>query len=294
MALKWTINHVQVQTISRCNRSCAFCPSQKFPRKLEFMSLETYQRVLDELASIGFSGRFSPYLQGEPLLDKRLPELVAMARATLPRAKLLIQTNGDALTVETGLALFEAGLHKLIINCYDDQDQVSRMQSLVKEMLRRQADLRFIKGRLVHMNRSERHGQIRREIAIEDKTRWKADTADNWAGNIPGALTEPLKKWCFRPFNQLYVHFNGDVVLCCCDWKGEVIFGNLTRESLPEAFSSPIATQYRQNLSKKNRKMKLCDVCDYRGRYLFRDRLLLLISRLLNNARDMREAGGAL
>ena len=284
--MKWKINHVQVQTINRCNRSCAFCPSQKFPRKLNFMSLETYQRVLDELASLGFSGRFSPYLQGEPLLDKRMPELVAMARATLPRAKLLIQTNGDALTVELGLALFEAGLHKLIINYYDDADQFSRLQDLVREMVGRQSDLRFIKGSLARMNRSERPGQIRREIAIEDKTWWRADTADNWAGNIPGGLTEPLKKWCYRPFNQLYVHFNGDLVLCCCDWKGEVIFGNLTRESLSEAYSSPIATQYRENLNKKNRQMKLCDVCDYRGNYLLRDRLMLFISRLLTNGRE--------
>ncbi len=282
MALKWEIRHVQVQTINRCNRSCAFCPSRKFPRKLELMSLETYQRVLDELASLGFSGRFSPYLQGEPLLDKRLPELVARARATLPRAKLLIQSNGDALTVEKGLALFEAGLHKLIINCYDDQNQLSRVQGMVREMVGRQSDLRFIQDSFARMIRPERHGQIKREIAIEDKTWWKADSADNWAGNIPGALAEPLKKWCFCPFNQLYVHSNGNVVLCCCDWKGEVVFGNLTRQSLSEVYSSAIAARYRENLSKKNRKMKLCEVCDYRGKYLLKDRLMLFISRLFN------------
>ncbi len=133
MSYPWEINHVQVQTISWCNRSCAFCPSQKFPRKLEFMSLETYQRVLDELASLGFSGRFSPYLQGEPLLDNRMPQLVAMARQTLPQAKILIQTNGDALTVEKGLALFEAGLHKLIVNCYDnDGVQVPQRHNLIR------------------------------------------------------------------------------------------------------------------------------------------------------------------
>ncbi len=294
MASNWKINHVQVQTINRCNRSCAFCPSQKFPRKLEFMSLETYQRVLDELASIGFSGRFSPYLQGEPLLDKRMPELVAMARATLPRAKLLIQTNGDALTVEKGLALFEAGLHKLIINCYDDKNQVSRIQDMVRAMIGKEPNLHFIIAGLARMVRPERPEQIRREIAIDDKTWWKADTAENWAGNIPGALTEPLRKSCIRPFHNLSVHFNGNVVLCCCDWKGEVIFGNLMKASLPEVYSSPVAARYRENLAKKNRKMKLCEACDYRGGFLLRDRLMFFIHRRLNQVRDMMEAGGAL
>lgn len=280
MPANWKINHVQVQTISWCNRSCSFCPSQKFPRKLELISLETYQRVLDELASLGFSGRFSPYLQGEPLLDRRLPKLVAMARQTLPQAKLLIQTNGDALTVEKGLALFEAGLHKLIINCYDNHEQASRMQDIAREIARRQSDLRYIKSSFYRMIRPEYHGQISLEIAIEDKTGWKEDTKENWAGNILGALKEPLRKSCFRPFEQLYVHYNGNVVLCCCDWKGEVIFGNLLETSLLEVYSSPIATKYRENLAKKNRKMRLCEVCDYRGTHRLRDRLMLFLSRL--------------
>ncbi len=282
MSLKWKINHVQVQTINRCNRSCSFCPSQKFPRKLEFMSLETYQRVLDELASLGFSGRFSPYFQGESLLDKRLPRLVAMARDTLPRAKLLIQTNGDPLTVEKGVALFAAGLHKLIINCYDSREQVARMQAMAREMVGRQSDLSFIKGRLGRMIRPERPGQIKKEIAIDDKTWWKEDSAENWAGNIPGSLPQPLRKSCIRPFNQFYVHFNGDVVLCCCDWRGEVVFGNLTRASLSEVYYGPLATQYRENLARKNRKMKLCEVCNYCGNYSLRDRVLLFISSLFN------------
>lgn len=276
------IDHVQVQTINWCNRSCAFCPCQTYPSKLELMSLETYQRVLDELAALDFSGRFSPYLQAEPLLDKRLPELVAMARQALPRAKLLIQTNGDVLTVEKGLALFEAGLHKLVINCYDNAEQVSRMQGLVREIVGRRADLRFIKGRFARLIRPEPHGQIKREISIEDKTWWKADSVSNRAGNIPGALPEPLRKSCFRPFKQLYVHFNGDVILCCCDWKGEVVFGNLMQESLPEVYSSPIAREYRENLAKKNRKLKLCEVCDYRGKHLLWDRLMLMTYRIIN------------
>jgi MoaA/NifB/PqqE/SkfB family radical SAM enzyme len=286
MARNTKIEHVQVQTISWCNRSCSFCPSQKYERKLELMSFETYQRVLNELALIGFSGRFSPYLQGEPLLDNRMPELVAMARHTLPQAKILIQTNGDALTVEKGLALFEAGLHKLIINCYDDNgDQVSRMQNLVREIVEKQPNIRYIKsGFMPNFNRmivSEHHTQISREIAIDDKTWWEEDTAENWAGNIPGSLQKPLRKSCRRPFNQLYVHYNGNVVLCCCDWKGEVIFGNLMRDSLMEVYSGPVAAKYQENLARKNRKMKLCEVCNYRGNYLLRDRLMSSLSRLL-------------
>jgi radical SAM protein with 4Fe4S-binding SPASM domain len=248
------------------------------------MSIETYQRVLDELASLDFSGRFSPYLQGEPLLDSRLPDLVALARQTLPRAKLLIQSNGDALTVEKGLTLFKAGLHKMIVNCYDHHgDHVSRVQNIAREMARKHCGLRYTKSDFYHMIRAENHAKISQEITIEDKTWWKENTGENWAGNIPGAIEEPLRKSCSRPFEQLYVQFNGDVVLCCCDWRGEVIFGNLLESSLLEIYSGRIASQYRENLSQKNRKMKLCEVCNYRGAYLLRDRLRLFLYRLSSN-----------
>jgi MoaA/NifB/PqqE/SkfB family radical SAM enzyme len=284
MAPNWKIEHVQVQTISWCNRSCSFCPSQKYERKLEIMSFETYQRVLNELALLGFSGRFSPYLQGEPLLDKRLPQLVAMASKTLPGARILIQTNGDFLSVDSGLALFEAGLHKLIINCYDDQaGRISQIHEIVREMARENPDLKYIRGDFYHMIRFERKSQISREICIEDKTSWKTDSQDNWAGNVPDIvpLKQPLKKSCVRPFSQLYVHYNGNVILCCCDWKGDVVFGNINEASLIDVFSGEIASRYRENLLRKNRRMKLCELCDFHGKPPLAYSLKYYLTRLI-------------
>ncbi|MEW6659107.1 MAG: SPASM domain-containing protein [Thermodesulfobacteriota bacterium] len=97
-----------------------------------------------------------------------------------------------------------------------------------------------------------------------------------------------MRKSCVRPFHHLYVHFNGDVVLCCCDWQWEVIFGNVMQASLSEIYSGTLPARYRRNLARKNRQMKLCEVCNYRGDFLFRDRLLLLLllCRLGNQARD--------
>jgi radical SAM protein with 4Fe4S-binding SPASM domain len=232
--------------------------------------METYRRVLAELSSMDFAGRFSPYLQSEPLLDKRLPMLIRMAREQLPKAKLLVQSNGDLLTVPKAIALFEAGLHKLIINCYDnDHGRLSRLRALADELAERIPDVRHLRRGFYSMVRTEQPGKVRKEIVVEDKTRWTADGQENWAGNVPGIhlVREPMKAWCFRPFHQLYVHYNGNVVLCCCDWKGEVVFGNINDQSLGEIFDSQLARAYRTKLKNKDRHMKLCDVCDFRGGY---------------------------
>ena len=218
------------------------------------MSMATYRKLLAELHALGFEGRFSPYLQGEPLLDRRLPELISMAHETLTRAKLLVQTNGDMLTVGKGVALFQAGLHKLIINCYDDdRGRLERLRSTAAEIAKQLPQVKHVMGSFYDLIRPEPLTHIRQEIIIEDKTHWTKDGQENWAGNVPGIhmVREPVKAWCFRPFHQLYVHYNGDVVLCCCDWKGEVVFGNINTQSLTEIFSGPVATMYREKLRNK-------------------------------------------
>ncbi len=291
MDTNWSIDNVQVQTISWCNRCCPFCPSQKIPRTRELMTLETYQCVLRELASIGFSVRFSPYLMGEPLLDKRIPDLIGMASHMLPKAKLLLQTNGDALTIEKGLAIFKGGLHKLVINCYDGRDKhVEKMRDIGRQLAERIPGCRFIKADFHWMIRPERPDHITREIVVEDKTRWTKDGQDNWAGNVPGIEIpkEPLRRSCFRPFRQLFVHYNGNVVLCCCDWQGEVVFGNLRESSLVELYEGPTAREYRTKLAQKNRRIKLCEVCDFRGNHPLGWRLTWHALALLNRVLEQR------
>ncbi|MEW6349448.1 MAG: SPASM domain-containing protein [Thermodesulfobacteriota bacterium] len=285
MSYPATIENVQIQTISWCNRSCEFCPSQKFDRKPNLMTLETFQRVLDELASIGFAGRISPYLQGEPLLDKRMPQLIEMIRKTLPGSKILMQSNGDFLTVEKGEAVFGAGLHKLILNAYDSNgDRSATLNRIADELVGKVPGLRKLKGNFQTMIRPEPPGNVTREILIEDKSWWTRDSQDNWAGNVPGMppLKTPINKYCFRPFEHLSVHYNGNVVLCCCDWKGEVVFGNLNESSLTDILAGEVATTYRHNLAHQNRRMPLCERCDFKGKHPLTARIKHFLRRRLN------------
>ena len=114
---------IQIQTVSWCNRNCAFCPSGKIPVAKTFMPLELYHRVIDQLRALNFNGRISPYLMNESLLDKRLPELIAYARQQCPESWIAINTNGDALSESLIKRLFEAGLNCMDVNAYDDTSQ---------------------------------------------------------------------------------------------------------------------------------------------------------------------------
>ncbi len=264
-----SIRHVQVQTISWCNRSCAFCPSQKFPIERALMPLHCYERILDELAAFGFAGRFSPYLNNESLLDKRLVRLVALARARLPASVLFVATNGDALTMDRALALFDAGLDRITINCYDDdKDRIARMRRLAHDLCARIAELRRADDATFAEMVDMADGEARRRIiCVRDCTGLRVEDMSNIAGNVPDAAipAAPLTLSCYRPFEQLHVRYNGDVVLCHCDWKGEVVFGNINGQSLSDIYDGAVARGYRERLARRDRRARLCSQCDFAG-----------------------------
>ena len=124
---------IQVEPTQGCNRMCPFCgiwgmwrkPEDK---KLEFMTAELAAQIAEELNS-WFNGkgkRVEFALQGEPLLNPDIVEIVKAFRENYPKAQLLVCTNGDRLhknyqmvNYDLVYALFDAGLNYLVIENYD-------------------------------------------------------------------------------------------------------------------------------------------------------------------------------
>lgn len=267
---------IQIQTVSWCNRSCAFCPSGKFPVAKTFMSLEVYQRVIEQLRELHFRGRISPYLMNESLLDKRLPTLIAYARQQCPESWIAINTNGDALSESLIERLFEAGLNCMDVNAYDDTSQYAVYMALAERVAARHPDIQLTSGYLdANFNALDlpRHAKL---LHCRDMSDWerrfsaKLEVSDliNRAGNVPGAprLAEPLALGCERPFQQMYINHRGEAVLCCNDWRFEVVMGDTAESSLLDIWNHDKYRTYRDHLQRQDRHLPLCASCDYRGK----------------------------
>lgn len=113
--LKRVPSTIGIETQTICNRACLYCPNSTEQRPKAVLPTETYCRVLGELAQIGFRGELQLHGWGEPLLDKRILELMTMARNTIPKCTIVIATNGDYLTGELMDELEKAGCSRLLI-----------------------------------------------------------------------------------------------------------------------------------------------------------------------------------
>lgn len=255
---------VELQLASWCNRTCAFCPSGTFPVPREFMSDAVIERVAGELARVRFDGALAFHLMSEPLLYRRLEEVLAVFRRRLPDAYLYVHTNGDVIKdYARAHQLFEAGLNQLWINCYDSEEQFNHRNESILSLARRHPEIWYWNQWLCSPGTPRHQWRVVRLRAFYGT----GYTLRNWAGAVSASHDEtlefPLKLDCDRVVDALHVNYRGEVVLCNNDWKFSVIAGDLMREDLlPLWTSSPVLEKYRQHLSQRDRSLPLCQNCD--------------------------------
>jgi MoaA/NifB/PqqE/SkfB family radical SAM enzyme len=105
---------VYLEPTNRCNLTCRTCIRNSWEVDLGRMSDHTFQRVLDELATIDprptvFFGGI-----GEPLFHPKTIEMVRQVKTSGSRVELI--TNGTLLDVAQASGLIEAGLDMLWVS----------------------------------------------------------------------------------------------------------------------------------------------------------------------------------
>jgi molybdenum cofactor biosynthesis enzyme MoaA len=106
------IRYVQIQTHSRCNADCVFCPYIESAHAASpgVMTDETWRRVIECLLPFAAGinqGKVCPYLMQEPLIDKTIFDKIADIYRAFPGTLVEVSTNGAALTDKTVDRLFE-------------------------------------------------------------------------------------------------------------------------------------------------------------------------------------------
>lgn len=71
--------------------------------------------------------------------------------------------------------------------------------------------------------------------------------------------------FCDRPFVQMYINALGQAILCCSDYKFEVVMGDVNKDSLNKIWNNKKYKEYRKALKTGSRKgLKLCELCNYK------------------------------
>ncbi len=263
---------VQIQTKSGCNGRCVFCPNQAAAQAglpTGEMSFELFEDIVDDLARTP-PRRVLPYLQNEPLMDKRLPEFVDYLSERLPQTTSLVVTNGTRLTEEMGAGLLDAGLKRLKVSLQslDDTTNTAIMghpaSGVVEKVLGFKRVLRKKRSKLdlrvsMVVNSHNAHDiEATRRFWHKNGIRLVTSALENRGGNIADAESlnagSPMAHCgdCVRPSRDLCVLHDGRVILCCVDWFQTAVMGDLKQSSVHTVWNGEEYTRARTALREED------------------------------------------
>jgi cyclic pyranopterin phosphate synthase len=132
-ALQRPMHDLRISLLDRCNFRCPYCmPESEYHEDFEFLTREqrlTHEEIL-KVASVAVSlGVVKIRVTGgEPLLDKRLPQLIRRL-AQLDGVDDLALTTNAALLAPQAAALANAGLHRITVSLDSLDEAVFRTMS---------------------------------------------------------------------------------------------------------------------------------------------------------------------
>jgi MoaA/NifB/PqqE/SkfB family radical SAM enzyme len=286
---------IHVDPASGCNFRCFFCP-QSDPQALraagiEFrsMPLPLFCKLIDDLAA--FPARIDELVlgnYGEPLLNKRLPEMVRYAKRSARVREISVVTNASLLTKNRADALVSAGLDKIRISVEALSDEgyaetagvAQRFSGIVesvnalREAVRRRKAKTFIYVKIVDTGLSEAEcrfffhtfAPIADAVSIENlmaDTPQAAKIVGDQSKGMTGVGLASERNVCPSPFYSLSVHSNGDVGVCCSDWHHKTVVGSIARESLAGIWAGEALREFRlAQLTKSWRGLDACAGCE--------------------------------
>jgi hypothetical protein len=264
-----------------CNRHCYFCPTGNtvfFPKEVIKESL--WQKIVCELEFMDYSGDVGLYGHNEATLD---PEIVRRHKdlsTYVKKARLTLSTNGDVIRKKPQLMLdlFAAGLTTLLFNDYgpkmDASEQMTELafRSRIGEL----AALAEANGLIVDIKHNfnfafpmDHDPQKRKKVIFANTSQYKdgfggiCDRAGNVKeGTIQVKKKLPLTVSCERPFSHIHIKWDGRMILCCNDWEGQHILGDIRETTIVNAYNSPAAESLRRMLDSGHRT-GLCAKCDW-------------------------------
>ena len=134
---KYFFHSISIEISTYCNRKCWYCPNKDNETPKEFMSWDTFKKIINDLKNIKYSGLIHYALYNEPLFDERLEEFISYVSSNLPKATQVLLSNGDILDTDKANKLINAGLNKMVITIHDKNPEknLKRLEP-VKKLLK--------------------------------------------------------------------------------------------------------------------------------------------------------------
>mgnify|MGYP001558965945 CR=1 FL=1 len=264
---------VTIEPNNICNLRCIMCPYKRMKRKRETMSMELFKKIVDQAKEVGCKDiHLTQY--NEPFTDKLLFERLAYIRSKGMRSSFY--SNGTILDkkiidkiLETPADLIRFSVDGVSKKTFESiriganyDKVVSSIQELYKEREKRKLKLPVIEVFFTILDKNKKECKQFLKYwygKVDSASLYPADSRES--KDFVGINYKKFKPYpCFNP-KRVIVLSNGKVVLCCMDIDGEVVLGNLKKQTLKEIFESKKFKEIYQSQLERRCKIPMCVNC---------------------------------
>ena len=292
---------ISVESAAVCQLRCPECPvgmrgkdgmlQDGAPgyRGDRFMRMDVFRKVLNEAAPYAHTMQF--YFQGEPLLNKELPAMIAEAHNA--GLYTIVSTNAQAMTPKMAEELSAAGLNRIIISMdglTEETYSAYRVGGSVEKCKEAIAWLRkakrvtgyglpVIELQCLRLKSNEQEWASLRRMYKElgaDCLTFKTAQLHDYSDGHPVMPTnrrysryeqtdnghyrrKQLRPKCLRVWSGVVVTTNGEVLPCCYDKAHAYAYGNIMDTPLAELFANAKALAFRRAALKE--QPDICKEC---------------------------------
>jgi MoaA/NifB/PqqE/SkfB family radical SAM enzyme len=284
---------VYIEITNVCNLACSFCP--KTQRAPEFMKLESFSRILDQVKE--YTDYIYFHVKGEPLIH---PEIDKFLDLTFEKGlKVTLTTNGTLLSKVKHKILGKPALRQVNISLhsFDANEKATNMDDYLNSIINFAKEAVEVSSTIVALrlwNLSEsnitnlerqRNRHIleiiekafnleyrieekiteKRGIKLSERTFLNQDYEFKW----PDLKEEEDegRGFCYGLRNQIAILVDGTVVPCCLDGEGVINLGNINRISFFEIIDGERSRNMVEGFSGRKCVEELCRKCGYRRRF---------------------------
>ncbi len=261
---------VQIEATNLCNARCVHCPRDRVTREQGIMGMALFRRIVDDAASLGIP-RVKLHFYGEPLIDRRIADKVRYAKSRgVP--EVWFTSNGSLLDEAAARALVEAGLDSLTVSMDAASSETyerihpglryDRVFANIEALVRIRGEAGGTRPKLTLSFVRQPGSESDRVFAAKwgSVADWlEFDDAHNWTGALGG---RPCVRFpCYKPWLNFTVLWDGRVALCCADFDGRVIVGDVRVSSITEVWNGE-AFRAARRAHLESRGPAICSGCD--------------------------------
>ena len=267
---KAVLGLIEIELFSYCNRKCWFCPNSTIDRLSTNIVMEEsdYLDILSQLKQIRFSKEVTFSRYNEPLSKRELfIKRLSQARDYLPNAILRTNTNGDFVTKDYIHELYNNGLNQLWIQQYLSNNEKFNYKKLKKIINKKIKKLNLDYTVITDIPDVKIEYNIHyKDMTIHIRSR-NFDVDGSSRGDVvPIAKDYQRTKKCNQPWNNMYIDYNGNIMVCCA-LRSDVsqhyngIMGHIKDGYLWDIYMNDKYKPWRVHHSSDGIKKGVCKTC---------------------------------